>query len=678
MSLCDCPSRSYGWSDRTRLLQNRCRTATAWHDSHSDLGLLSDPKRALMALLAHPELSPMSSNLVVPDQPGTHAITSLAVGYLRRSTDRQDQSLGDQQCAIEAYADENSLRLTKSYVDDAISGTSTVHRKAFQQMLADAQEPTRPFQHVVVYDVKRFGRLDNDEAGYYRHVLRMHGVEVHYVSENFNGDATDDLLRPVKQWQARQESKDLSKVTIRGLLSRVEGGWWMGGTPPHGYDLRYEDEQKAFLFVLRFMPDGTKQLLDEAGAMVRTFARRERATVSKRDRARLLPSEPCRVATVERIFEMAANEERGYAAIAGALNDAGLPTPRGPAWSKRYSGRWVSSTIREILLNPTYTGDMVWNRRTDARFHKISKGRAAERAEAFGARLVPNPQEDWIIVPDSHPALVSRRIFDRARQVREARPGSKGQRGTNPRRIGGWRGQRARYLLTGLASCARCGGRYEGCVRRKGKPRKDGSLVKTHYYGCGSYIRSGRSACEFGPVAQQAFERAVVAGVLEFYSKQYGGKHGRQRLQAAIRAGVGEDSGQIEEAKQRVLAELAEIETTIVQLLDNITPTNRDFVDRRLKQLAARQDELATRDRELAAMLLGRVQESELYAAVRSFVGTLEGTLTDGTPDQRIRAIRRCIEKITVNQKGEPVTVQLYEVPSPEITLSCSVDVEIV
>ena len=34
------------------------------------------------------------------------------------------------------------------------------------------------------------------------------GVEVRYVSENFNGDATDDLLRPVKQWQARQESKD--------------------------------------------------------------------------------------------------------------------------------------------------------------------------------------------------------------------------------------------------------------------------------------------------------------------------------------------------------------------------------------------------------------------------------------------------------------------------------------
>ena len=66
----------------------------------------------------------------------------------------------------------------------------------------------------MVYDVKSFGRLDNDEAGFYRHKLKMCGVNILYATENFNGDYTDDLLRPVKQWQARQESKDLSKVTI--------------------------------------------------------------------------------------------------------------------------------------------------------------------------------------------------------------------------------------------------------------------------------------------------------------------------------------------------------------------------------------------------------------------------------------------------------------------------------
>jgi len=154
-----------------------------------------------------------------------------AVGYVRRSTDRQEQSIPDQKKAIETYAAEHDLSLVKFYIDDAISGTSTLGRRAFQQMVQDAQKSTKRFDKIIVYDVKRFGRIDNDEAGYYRHILRTHGVEVIYVTENFNGDTTDDLLRPVKQWQARQESKDLSKVTIRGLLSKVEGGWWMGGTP---------------------------------------------------------------------------------------------------------------------------------------------------------------------------------------------------------------------------------------------------------------------------------------------------------------------------------------------------------------------------------------------------------------------------------------------------------------
>ena len=171
-------------------------------------------------------------------QPGNRA-----VGYVRRFTDRQEQSIPDQKKTIEAYVAEHGLRLVKFYIDDAISGTSTLGRRAFQKMIQDAQKSTRRFDKIIVYDVKRFGRIDNDEAGYYRHILRTNSVEVIYVTENFNGDSTDDLLRPVKQWQARQESKDLSKVTIRGLLSKVEGGWWMGGTPPYGYDLRYQNAE---------------------------------------------------------------------------------------------------------------------------------------------------------------------------------------------------------------------------------------------------------------------------------------------------------------------------------------------------------------------------------------------------------------------------------------------------
>jgi DNA invertase Pin-like site-specific DNA recombinase len=52
-------------------------------------------------------------------------------GYVRRSTDRQEQSIPDQKEALEKYAAEHGLRLAKFYVDDAISGTSTLGRRAF-------------------------------------------------------------------------------------------------------------------------------------------------------------------------------------------------------------------------------------------------------------------------------------------------------------------------------------------------------------------------------------------------------------------------------------------------------------------------------------------------------------------------------------------------------------------
>ena len=78
-----------------------------------------------------------------------------AIGYVRRSTDRQEQSIPDQKLAIERHCDERRLRLLRFYVDDAISGTSTVGRHAFQSMIEDAGRSACDFGFIVVYDVTR-------------------------------------------------------------------------------------------------------------------------------------------------------------------------------------------------------------------------------------------------------------------------------------------------------------------------------------------------------------------------------------------------------------------------------------------------------------------------------------------------------------------------------------------
>jgi len=111
--------------------------------------------------------------------------------------------------------------------------------------------------------------------------------------------------------------------------------------------------------------------------------------------AKLTLSDPERVKVAKQIFQMYAEQGKGYKSLADTLNQEDTPTPRGPKWSHIYSGFWTDTTIRAILVNPIYVGDMVWNRRTDARFHRISQGRAVDRENVHGARLVPNGKSDW-------------------------------------------------------------------------------------------------------------------------------------------------------------------------------------------------------------------------------------------------------------------------------------------
>lgn len=206
-------------------------------------------------------------------------------------------------------------------------------RKAREKSKIMMNKSYCPFEFVLVYDVKRFGRVDNDEAGFYRYQLRRNGIEVIYVSEGFSGDDTDDLIRPVKQWQARQKLKDLSKVTIRGLVSRTEGGWWMGGSPPYGYDLAYYNGSGDFICIVRFMEDGSRQMLDQDGKLIRIVSKGDGLTLTKKDRCRLVQSSPERIRVIKDIFDWYVVEGLGYKGIVDRLNRTGVPSAHSGSWA---------------------------------------------------------------------------------------------------------------------------------------------------------------------------------------------------------------------------------------------------------------------------------------------------------------------------------------------------------
>ena len=105
---------------------------------------------------------------------------SLAAAYARAATDAP-ASIANQMEAIRRSTEEHGETLAREY-EDAGYGGETDQRPQFQQMIADATSPDRPFTTIIVYDLSRFIRSNADLAEY-RQQLSDAGVELRSVSE---------------------------------------------------------------------------------------------------------------------------------------------------------------------------------------------------------------------------------------------------------------------------------------------------------------------------------------------------------------------------------------------------------------------------------------------------------------------------------------------------------------
>ena len=579
-----------------------------------------------------------------------------AVGYLRRSTDRQDQSLPDQQAALERYAETNGIEILRFYTDDAISGTSADNRAAFQKMIADANNGHADFRFVLAYDVKRFSRGDNDEVGHFRYLLRKKGIEVVYATENFSGDDTDDLLRPVKQWQARQESKDLSKVTLRGQLSSIESGSYLGGVPPYGYDFLYLDSRGDSIQRVRFNEKGEKEIYDPEGTkLLRVVPQGERLTTSKQDRLRLIPSSPGRVALIRRIFEDYLRG-LGYRSIATRLNAEKIHAPRSAAWGGHGKGTWGLSTIKNIVCNQTYVGDTVWNRRTEGKFHRVSKRRAVERKRHSVREVEPNPQEDWIIIPNTHEPLISRSVFEAVRKIRQQRSEEKpfisSLRG---------RGKYSNYLLTGLMTCGCCGHKVQGWFYGPRGKKWGPNPPRRFFYLCGGYITKGNAVCKRKAFDRDPLEEYILSRVqarLMVFLDEGGDTILRQYIAEEISRRAGDPGAEL----RRIDPEIASLKRDADRLLDNLTAANRDFVDEKLTEIRRRLRELEARKMQIEVVGKEPLDAEALTAQALAQMARFREVLEQGSIHERKEFLRGLVAGITLypsEARGEIVFYSL-------------------
>lgn len=120
--------------------------------------------------------------------------------YARYSCEKQtEQSIEGQVRECREFADKHDMTIVDTYIDRAISGTSTAHRDAFLKMIADAE--CHLFDGILVYKIDRFARNRYDSA-IYKARLKKSESKYFMQKKTFQTDQRESLWNPCwKGWQ---------------------------------------------------------------------------------------------------------------------------------------------------------------------------------------------------------------------------------------------------------------------------------------------------------------------------------------------------------------------------------------------------------------------------------------------------------------------------------------------
>jgi site-specific DNA recombinase len=222
---------------------------------------------------------------------------------------------------------------------------------------------------------------------------------------------------------------------------------------------------------------------------------------------------PEEAAVVRRLYDLYATG-LGLRTLFSQLNAEGLRFRGGRLWN--------DTTIRHMLANPIYAGDLVWGRRPrNPRFGKREgEPERLHAAEPLAERT------------GAFPAIVDRATWERVQALRTQKPG--------PNRGGSGRAVSSRFLLTGLARCAGCGAPMIG---REGVGRGGHT-----YYWCSGRNSKGDAACNCAYIHT---DRADAVAVAEL-RRLYGDRARREQVAGLMRAtaeqqleALGPESGRV-------------------------------------------------------------------------------------------------------------------------------------
>lgn len=545
------------------------------------------------------------------------------VGYVRCSTDLQEESPEQQKKEILAFAERHAMAIVDWLVDFGESGTKFDQRPEFQRLRIMVESKPK-FKAVICYDESRWGRaIDAEENTYWRVYFRKRGVDVLLVKTSVDPkNEFAPMLKAFESVQASQYSKKLSELTLRG--AKDNGIYSSGGVAPYAY---------------------TRVAVNLKTGAQRPLADGEYA-VRYQEKVLWAPGKAEEIETVQYIFDKRA-AGIAYISIVEQLNQRGTPSPMRGRWRNR-DQKWSVVSVKTIIENPAYYGARAYNKNSMSSIVAQSIGRDPKNQASYPHWR--NRKEDWVIVEDAHEPLVAKDLWIKVNDFKKPR----GRTSRNQHDY------RSPYLLTGVMCCASCGFAFQGW---------SGTSKGIPYL---RYIDGGwknKRVCTYLAIPKDRVELFAIDSVRETLTDPSTVKRIEERLQLLLHREPLKRQNEVE-VVQRALEENRQKQRNIVEVMEQRPAGfNPKTLFDRLEELEKQRQELETR---LLAVETQEAADSiflDSSRSVASFVLGFEENFKSANPFAKKALLRACISQMIVDRDRNRIymTTRLIPAATPQL-----------
>lgn len=322
------------------------------------------------------------------------------------------------------------------YADEGITGTKVKGRNDFQAMIADCEDGD--IDLILTKSITRFARNTVECIQTIRR-LKAIGVGIIFEKEGINTlTEASELMLTILASVAQGESEDFSGNNRWAIINRFEKGTFIVGTPAYGYR---KDEY------------GNLIIQETAAEVVRW------------------------------IFKSYLNGMGTYA-IAKMLNDNKVPTIRG-------SEKWKDSVVKNILMNPVYEGDALWQKTYTGKQFPFT-------------RKVNYGQMNMYLTKDAHPPIITHEEAEAVRSIMEYRIRTLHMNGEKCQ---------SRYVFSGKIICGDCGSHFRRQKIYIGKPYEQ--IIWT----CHRHVED-KESCHMKAIREDVLHKAFIDMLNKLYTNQ--------------------------------------------------------------------------------------------------------------------------------------------------------------